>query len=76
MDRRRVSALLPAWVAALAVEPYLRCDGAVYNVSDYPNVAKALGADMATTFNVPDLRKRFRVPADACRVTKSGGDKT
>ena len=48
---------------------YLKCDGAIYNIEDYPELANYFeeqfdntnffGGDGATTFAVPDLRGEF-----------------
>lgn len=64
---------------------YLFCDGAVYNISDYPNLAEQIkeqfgsynyyGGDGTTTFAVPDLRGEFlRGTGTASRNTGSGGN--
>lgn len=46
--------------------PWLVCDGTVYNKSDYPYLFAILGGTWGgngvTTFGVPDLRNRVRVP--------------
>lgn len=52
-----------------APKGYLACDGTVYNVSDYPDLAESIrsgfgsynyyGGDGVTTFAVPDLRGEF-----------------
>lgn len=74
---------LPAWMAACSVAPYLICDGSIYTSSIYPSLNALLGSTFAgngiTTFGVPDLRGRYRIPLDnqgsqgaAGRITQSG----
>ena len=68
-----------------APEHYLICDGAEYNISDYPYLAQHFmdefksynyfGGDGITTFAVPDLRGEFlRGTGTAARDTGSGAD--
>lgn len=69
---------MPAWVTACTVPPYLLCDGAVYNFSDFPYLGKrlggAFGGNGVTTFGVPDSRGRLQLPYDGTgtRITVSG----
>jgi microcystin-dependent protein len=64
---------------------YLVCDGAEYNIADYPYLAQHFidnfgsvnhfGGDGITTFAVPDLRGEFlRGSGTAIRNTGSGGE--
>lgn len=66
-----------------APKHYLVCDGAVYNITDYPHLAEHFrnefgnvnyfGGDGTTTFAVPDLRGEFlRGMGTAKRNTGSG----
>lgn len=66
-----------------APEGYLKCDGTVYNISEYQTLADAIktglgkynyyGGDGETTFAVPDLRGEFlRGTGTATRNTGSG----
>ena len=53
-----------AYLAGTFVPPgYLRCDGSIYYISEYPTLAAVLldtyGGDGVTTFGVPDLRGQF-----------------
>lgn len=68
-----------------APEGYLSCDGTVYNINDYPDLANAIkdglgsynyyGGDGVTTFAVPDLRGEFlRGTGTATRDTGSGAE--
>lgn len=51
------------WTASTLAQPgWLDCDGVTYNVSQYPSLAKALGAT-GTTFVVPEVRGRTLVAA-------------
>jgi microcystin-dependent protein len=71
---------LPLWMQACKVSPYLTKDGTVYNISQYPALAQALGSTFGgngvTTFGVPDERSRMRLAWDntgtANRVTSAG----
>ena len=58
----------PAWMNACTVTPWLIGDGTVYNVSSYPQLGAYLGSTFggngASTFGVPDLRARYRIPLD------------
>lgn len=58
-----------SYMGITAPEHYLSCDGTVYNISDYPELANHFqrefgssnffGGDGTTTFAVPDLRGEF-----------------
>lgn len=73
-----------AHMGTTAPKHYLICDGAEYNITDYPNLAEHFktdfgkynyfGGDGVTTFAVPDLRAEFlRGSGTAIRNTGSGG---
>jgi len=59
-------ATAPIWIAACTIRPWLNCDGTVYNISDYPYLGAILGSSWGgnglTTFAVPDLRNKTRIP--------------
>lgn len=61
-------ATTPAWMNACTVAPWLICDGSTYNVSTYGQLGAYLGSTFGgngiTTFGVPDLRARYRIPLD------------
>lgn len=61
-------AATPAWMAACSVSPWLICDGSVYTSSIFPALNAILGSTFGgngiTTFGVPDLRARYRIPLD------------
>lgn len=61
-------ATTPAWMNACTVAPWLICDSSVYNVSSYPQLGAYLGSTFGgngiTTFGVPDMRGRYRIPLD------------
>lgn len=69
---------VPAWISASNPLPYLLCDGTVYNVSSFTALGAQLGSTFggngATTFGVPDLRGRYRIPIDGtgARITSAG----
>lgn len=70
---------MPAWVTnSVPVNPYLLCDGSIYNFSTYPYLGKRLGSSFGgngiTTFGVPDLRGRIPLNYDgtATRITSAG----
>lgn len=75
---------VPAWITNCTIPPYLLCDGTVYNISSFPELGSLLGATFggngSTTFGVPDLRARYRLPlgGSSGRVTNgvSGIDGT
>lgn len=70
--------VMPAWVTACTVPPYLLCDGSVYNFSAYPYLGArlkgAFGGNGVSTFGVPDLRGRVPLPYDGTgtRITAGG----
>jgi microcystin-dependent protein len=76
------STFVPAWVSVCDVQPYLLCDGTVYTASAVYGVGKpapllsilgsTFGGNGTTTFGVPDLRNRFRLPIGGGRVTTAG----
>jgi microcystin-dependent protein len=64
---------------------FLECDGTIYNVPDYPDLAAYLGSsyggDGTTTFGVPNYKGRVLVCRDAAQVEfdaigETGGTKT
>lgn len=72
-----------AYMGNTAPKHYLKCDGSIYNISDYPYLAEHIndefgsynyfGGDGETTFAVPDLRGEFlRGTGTAERDTGSG----
>lgn len=72
-----------SYMGITAPEHYLSCDGAVYNISKYPELANHFqrefgssnffGGDGTTTFAVPDLRGEFlRGTGTATRNTGTG----
>jgi microcystin-dependent protein len=60
----------PVWMSPTAnsVLSWLVCDGSLYNVSSYPALGNLVGSTFGgnglTTFGVPDLRARNRIPLD------------
>lgn len=69
---------LPAWAGSCTILPYLICNGAVLNVSDYPALGAQLlgkfGGNGITTFATPDLRGRVPLAYDGtgARITVAG----
>lgn len=67
----------PAWMNACTVTPWLIGDGTVYNVSSYPQLGAYLGSTFggngASTFGVPDLRARYRIPLDSSPAQGAAG---
>ena len=72
-----------SYIGITAPEHYLSCDGAVYNISEYPELANHFqrefgssnffGGNGTTTFAVPDLRGEFlRGTGTATRNTGTG----
>lgn len=72
-----------SYMGITAPEHYLACDGTVYNISDYPELANHFdrefgssnffGGNGTTTFAVPDLRGEFlRGTGTATRNTGTG----
>lgn len=71
-------ATTPAWIGACTVPPYLPCVGtATYTASVYPALAAMLGSTFGgngiTTFGVPDLGGRVRVPLGTRITTAIAG---
>lgn len=68
---------LPAWVTACTQQPYLICDGTVYNFTAYPALAQRLlgkfGGNGISTFAVPDSQGRLQLPYDGTgtRITSA-----
>ena len=69
---------VPPWIVACTIQPYLLCDGSVYNFSTYPALAVQSGSNFGgngiTTFGVPDLRGRVPIAFDGTgtRITMAG----
>ena len=74
-----------AFMGTTVPNKYLLCDGAIYNISDYPKLAEHIkkdfgsynkfGGNGTTTFAVPDLRGEFlRGSGTATRNTGTGAD--
>lgn len=69
---------MTSWVTACTVPPYLLCNGAIYNNSQFPFLGPRLGGnfggDGITTFGVPDMRGRYPLSYDGtgARVTIGG----
>jgi microcystin-dependent protein len=61
--------VLPAWMTACTVAPYLLKNGTIYTMSQYPALGNILGntfgGDGVSTFAVPDEMARVRIPFDA-----------
>lgn len=59
-------ATTPGWFAACSVAPYLLCNGAIWSTSSFPQLGAQLGSTFggngASTFGVPDLLNRMRIP--------------
>lgn len=71
-------AATPAWMTGCTNLPYLICNGTIYTSSVYPVLGAMLGSTFGgngiTTFGVPDVAGRVRLPLDttAVRITNSG----
>lgn len=74
-----------SYMGNVAPKHYLICDGAIYNIADYPKLATHIndefgsysyfGGDGIATFAVPDLRGEFlRGSGTATRSTGSGAN--
>ncbi len=67
-------ATTPAWMNACTVAPWLVCDGSVYTSSVFPTLNGYLGSTFGgngiTTFGVPDLLNRYRIPLDTKGVNR------
>jgi microcystin-dependent protein len=61
----------------VAPNGWLFCDGATYNVADYPDLGAVMGA-AGSTFTVPDMRDRFVVSRGTVHATigDAGGNAT
>ncbi len=68
LDLHINTTILPFWMQACSVQPYLIKDGSVYTSSIYPALAAMLGSTFGgngvTTFGVPDERARARIGVD------------
>lgn len=68
---------VPQWISGQSFPPYLLCDGTVYSSSIATALAAMIGSTFggngASTFGVPDLRNRVRVPVGN-RITVAGGN--
>lgn len=60
---RGMAGMIQMFAGSTKPAGWLFCDGTVYNVSDYPELAEVLrstyGGNGTTTFAVPDMRGRF-----------------
>ena len=69
---------VPAWITACTVQPFLLCDGSVYNYSTYTALGNLYGGSFGgngiTTFGVQDLRGRVPLAYDGTgiRITEAG----
>lgn len=67
----------PLWMTACSVLPWLVCDGSQFNQTSYTALCAYLGSTFGgngiTTFNVPDLRARYRIPLDNQGVNGAAG---
>jgi microcystin-dependent protein len=65
------------WMLACTITPYLVCDGDVYSSSTWPALNATLGSTFGgngvSTFGVPDLRGRYRIPLDNSPTTGAAG---
>ena len=69
ITRRNPVGEIVSFMGNNAPQNFLKCDGSVYNISDYPTLAEHFeiefgsknyfGGDGSTTFAVPDLRGEF-----------------
>lgn len=70
--------VMPAWVQACTMKPYVLADGAVHNFSDFPYLGAEYGSSFGgngiTTFGVQDLRGRIPLAYDGtgARITTAG----
>lgn len=73
------------FLGTAAPDGYLACDGAEYNIADYPALADFIesqfgsknkfGGDGETTFSVPDLQGRFLFGSSATHeLLETGGE--
>jgi microcystin-dependent protein len=77
-------ATVPAWITNSTVKPYLLCDGTVYTATTVYGIGNpapllnllgsTFGGNGITTFGVPDLQARVRIPLGGAsgRVTTGG----
>jgi microcystin-dependent protein len=68
---------LPGWMSASTTTPWLICDGSAVSRTTYSTLYSIVGTtwgvgDGSTTFNLPDLRNRVRVPLGGNRLTSAG----
>lgn len=71
-----VGMIVPHVMSTVSVFKFLRCDGGVYDKSDYPLLYDAIDATYivsGTQFRVPDLRDRFVIGAGNDYVTDDSG---
>lgn len=70
----------PAWIVRCTVQPWLVCDGSLYSTSTFTALAalvgSAFGGNGVTTFAVPDLRARYRIPLDNQGANGAAGNIT
>ena len=70
-------AATPAWIVSSIPQPWLPCDGSVLNVNNYTSLGNLLGSTFGgngiTTFGLPDLRARYRIPLDNQGVQGAAG---
>lgn len=67
----------PVWMTACTVRPYLVCDGTSYSTNAYTALFQVIGTNFGgsgSSFNVPDLQGRYRIPIDGTgsRITAAG----
>lgn len=68
----------PVWMGACTNRPYLLCDGSIFSTSSATTLGQRLGSTYGgngiTTFAVPDLLNRVRIPLGGAsgRVTNAG----
>lgn len=82
---------IQACAAGTIPEGYLKCDGSIVNIADYPKLYAVIGTSWGygnndgLTFHLPDLRGRFlrgqdegagRDPDSASRTTNAAGGAT
>lgn len=70
-------ATTPVWFAACTVKPWLVCDGSSYSAASYTALFQVIGQNFGgagSSFNVPDLQGRYRIPLDntGARITAAG----
>ena len=73
------------WLGSIAPDGWAVCDGALYQMADYPELANVIeqqfgsknyfGGDGTTTFAVPDMRGRFMMGAsEGHPIGETGGE--